>query len=168
MYRGEKLVEVKTAKCSPEDRFDFKVGAKIAFDRLVGEKKEEPKYKIGDKVIVDSTNVDHIDNQYRGAVGEIVKIDTTYQYPYCVRIHKDDTVHELWSKVSGYAPTYYNGKVVCVDTTDTTCGYILGKIYEIKDGFLYKDGCGVYPTTPVSTFAEFKSRSSAKWLEVVE
>ena len=37
---GEKAV----AKCHPDDEFDFNIGAKVAFDRLVGgEVKEEPK-----------------------------------------------------------------------------------------------------------------------------
>lgn len=30
-----------TAKCSPDDTFDFAVGARLAFDRLMGEKKDE-------------------------------------------------------------------------------------------------------------------------------
>ena len=57
MYRDKQLVEVQTTKCHPEDRFDFKVGARIAFDRLVGEKKEEPakpKYYNGKVVCTDS------------------------------------------------------------------------------------------------------------------
>lgn len=52
MYRGKQLVEVQTTKCHPDDRFDFKVGAKIALDRLVGCKKEEPKYYNGKMVCV--------------------------------------------------------------------------------------------------------------------
>lgn len=34
--------EKAVAKCSPEDTFDFKVGAKIAFDRLIDKEKKEP------------------------------------------------------------------------------------------------------------------------------
>lgn len=49
---GKKAV----AKCSPEDTFDFKVGAKLAFERLIYTPKivKQYKYKVGDKVkIVD-------------------------------------------------------------------------------------------------------------------
>lgn len=49
---GKKAV----AKCSPEDTFDFKVGAKLAFERLMYTPKivKQDKYKVGDKVkIVD-------------------------------------------------------------------------------------------------------------------
>ena len=43
------------AKCNPEDEFDFNVGAKIAFERLVGgdkkeDKKEDSAIKVGDLV----------------------------------------------------------------------------------------------------------------------
>lgn len=44
LYEGNKVVKSATAKCSPEDAFDFNIGAKLAFERLIGstaEKKEE-------------------------------------------------------------------------------------------------------------------------------
>lgn len=76
MYRDKQLVEVQTTKCHPDDRFDFKVGARVAFDRLMGEKKEEPvkrKIRVGDvvKIVNDgyqyTTYIDwvnaHIENE---------------------------------------------------------------------------------------------------------
>ena len=39
LFDGKECVKTATAKCSPDDEFDFEVGARIAFDRLV--KKEE-------------------------------------------------------------------------------------------------------------------------------
>ncbi|MCQ2270960.1 MAG: hypothetical protein MJZ52_07025 [Bacteroidales bacterium] len=46
--------EKAVAKCNPSDEFDFKVGAKIAFDRLIGseELKFADKIKVGDMVEV--------------------------------------------------------------------------------------------------------------------
>ena len=35
MYKGKKLLKAAESRCSPEDTFDFAVGAKIAFDRLM-------------------------------------------------------------------------------------------------------------------------------------
>lgn len=35
--------EKTTARCHPDDKFDFEIGAKVAFDRLVGSKEPEPK-----------------------------------------------------------------------------------------------------------------------------
>lgn len=60
MYRDKTLVKVETTKCHPDDRFDFMVGARVAFDRLVGEKKEEPKYYNGKVVCVDNRGFDGI------------------------------------------------------------------------------------------------------------
>jgi hypothetical protein len=54
MYRDKTVIGVQTTKCHPDDRFDFMVGARIAFDRLVGCKKEEPKYYNGKVVCVDN------------------------------------------------------------------------------------------------------------------
>lgn len=39
LYDGKKVVKSATAKCSSSDKFDFNTGAKIAFERLVGEEK---------------------------------------------------------------------------------------------------------------------------------
>ena len=35
MYEGKKVLKTAKTQCSPEDTFDFAVGAKIAFDRLM-------------------------------------------------------------------------------------------------------------------------------------
>lgn len=45
------------AKCHPDDEFDFSIGARLAFDRLMGVEepiKEEPKYYNGKVVCVES------------------------------------------------------------------------------------------------------------------
>lgn len=48
--------KVGVAKCSPDDTFDFAVGAKLAFSRLMGEPEDKPepkrKFKIGEFVKV--------------------------------------------------------------------------------------------------------------------
>lgn len=35
-YNGKTVTKTATAKCSPDDKFDFETGAKIAFERLTG------------------------------------------------------------------------------------------------------------------------------------
>ena len=35
LYDGNKVIKTATAKCSPEDTFNFEAGARIAFDRLI-------------------------------------------------------------------------------------------------------------------------------------
>ena len=53
LYDGNKVIKTATAKCSPDDKFSFETGAKIAFERLFNsEEKEEPKYFNGKAVCV--------------------------------------------------------------------------------------------------------------------
>lgn len=66
---GDKVVakygkKVGVAKCSPDDTFDFAVGAKLAFKRLMGEPEDKPepkrKFKLGEFVkVIDKTNPLH-------------------------------------------------------------------------------------------------------------
>ena len=53
LYEGNKVIKSATAKCNPEDTFDFKVGADLAFRRLMSE--EPPKYFKGKAVCIKST-----------------------------------------------------------------------------------------------------------------
>lgn len=43
LYDGSKVIKSAEAKCSPKDTFDFAVGAKLAYDRLMEEKAESVK-----------------------------------------------------------------------------------------------------------------------------
>ena len=53
LYDGNKIIKTATAKCSPDDNFDFETGATIAFDRLFDKhEKEESKYFNGKAVCV--------------------------------------------------------------------------------------------------------------------
>lgn len=53
LYDRNKVIKTATAKCSPDDKFSFETGAKIAFERLFdSEEKEEPKYFNGKVVCV--------------------------------------------------------------------------------------------------------------------
>ena len=53
LYDGNKVIKTATAKCSPDDTFNFETGATIAFDRLFEKhEKEEPKHFNGRVVCV--------------------------------------------------------------------------------------------------------------------
>ena len=55
LYEGKKVVKHAQAKCSPDDEFDFTKGAKIAFERLIGDKPEgKTKYYSGKVICVES------------------------------------------------------------------------------------------------------------------
>lgn len=49
-YEGKEVIKSATAKCHPDDEFDFDTGAKIAFDRLTEQTKEDGKFKVGDNI----------------------------------------------------------------------------------------------------------------------
>lgn len=58
LYHGKTVNKTATAKCSPDDKFDFVEGAKIAFNRLTDReihKSETGKIKVGDLVKVVDT-----------------------------------------------------------------------------------------------------------------
>ena len=64
-----------TARCAPQDHFDFYVGAKLAFDRLVGppvEEKPKRKFKAGDVVVGNSEGRYNI--THKGWFGEVLKV----------------------------------------------------------------------------------------------
>lgn len=50
-YDGKKVIKAAKAECSPEDEFDFKIGAKIAFDRLVDNEIKSPRKYYDGKVM---------------------------------------------------------------------------------------------------------------------
>ena len=50
-YDGKKVIKAAKAECSPEDEFDFKIGAKIAVDRLVDNEIKNPRKYYNGKVV---------------------------------------------------------------------------------------------------------------------
>lgn len=54
LYEGGKVIKSATAKCHPDDAFDFMVGATVAFNRIITPAEEEPKYFTGKAVCVKS------------------------------------------------------------------------------------------------------------------
>ncbi len=56
LYEGNKVIKTAVAKCHPDDAFDFMVGAKYAFERLITPIEEEPKYFKGKAVCVKSNS----------------------------------------------------------------------------------------------------------------
>ena len=59
LYENNKVIKTAEAKCSPEDTFDFTVGAKLAYNRLMGKpcatgEPPKPKYYNGKVVCIKS------------------------------------------------------------------------------------------------------------------
>ena len=137
LYEDGKVRKSAKAECSPDDKFDFAVGAKIAFERLI--KTAPAKIIIGKKyrVIGCSPSPRHCFK-----FGEIITpltVNSGYFYGTAksgIRqwINNEDV--ELVEEPA--EPKYYSGKVVCVDKY-SDCAYTIGKIYEFKDGRVKTD-----------------------------
>ena len=119
------------AKCSPEDEFDFNIGAKLAFERLMNPTKivKQSSYNVGDKVKIVDKWVDgccqNIEGNMDKWLGKIVTIAKVNKIDY--HILEDD---ERW---------YWNdacieGKVVS-DTKDED-KFKPGDIVEMTVGIL--------------------------------
>ena len=70
MYEDKKVLKTAKTQCSPEDTFDFAIGAKLALERVT---EKEQKFKIGQfvRVINNDTN-----NFPIGQIVEIIDFDT--------------------------------------------------------------------------------------------
>jgi hypothetical protein len=95
LYNDKKCVKTATAKCTPDDEFDFEVGARIAFDRLV--KKEEREIKKKDEF------VPHLkcDRDHYGNIGEPTNYKDAIGRPLCV----GDVVEHFNSENVSYGDT---------------------------------------------------------------
>lgn len=107
-YAGKFIIETATSKCSPDDKFDFETGAKIAFERLTGTPKvTEEKPLLNTKIcIVDGDEAfktghiyDIINGKIKNSSGELL--------PY------KNAFHSIAEVESYFSPTkerkYLNG-----------------------------------------------------------
>jgi len=174
MYCDDGSKKTATAKCAPEDTFDFKFGANLAMERLIGkaETKVEPvvewrvvnrKPRVGDYIRLRTSGGFHFSEP-----GDILKVDSLGSNAL-VRVygrnHPRDTgdpnhdwpyiaeEYEVVEKVTATEPKkpeppkYYNGKVVCIKNRCDDREFTVGKIYEIVDG-QFTDNLGrTRPTT---------------------
>ena len=181
LYENGRPKKSATAKCSPDDEFNFLTGAKLAMERL--DKKINPimvgGFKVGDRVNRKGMNgtIICIDNDDVTMIGVMFDEENRSLYGHrCTSIKLKDGKsgtkagrYYKWCDPDelkhGEVP-YYNGKVVCVDN----CGYNFmtkGKIYQFVDGHLTYDN-GDENETLIRNFDHWVERSAAKWVELVE
>lgn len=89
LYDGKTVISRAEARCHPQDAFDFSIGAKLAFGRLMGADcykkhfpepvaEDKPKFKVGDKVkVIGNSGIIHY--FAIGTIGEINEIDEQRQ-----------------------------------------------------------------------------------------
>lgn len=165
-----------TARCAPEDKFDFRVGAEIAMGRLV-DKLVYAKYNIilvkfreGERTYAYKTSMDtakvgmkivvpvgHYGKEVNATVAEIIP-GAEYNGEYTISAMKEIDIVEA---------KYYNGKVVCVD--NGCSGLTVGKIYIFVDGCAKNNYGGQITNSPVKDFNDLASRFPVtKFIEIVE
>lgn len=190
----------KTAKatCHPDDPFDFNIGAKLAFERLMGTTpnptkteikeviEEERKAKIGEYIkITDATlsfgyyangDIIRVTNYYDafGGLKKVEGVNLRTNLKTCA-INDDEYVVLTGYKPKDEAPKkeepkLYNGKVVCVDNTANRTTLTVGKIYEFVDGRFKdnKDQLRPYFSAVHSLDEFYETGCLAKFIEVVE
>lgn len=184
LYEDGKVVKSATAKCAPE--FDFNIGARLAFDRLIGEEKTSEKWRVvhrpvrvGDSIRLKETIFTF------NRVGDILKVanvsnslasvkacdhpqntdaysDYLWHYPsWCYEVIESCTAEKK--------EQYYNGKVVCVKAGEIYA-YTAGKIYEFKDGNVKNDNGFPALCERIKTLDEWHKKHSywAEFIPLVE
>lgn len=156
MYRGDEKV-VATARCAPEDKFDFVVGAKLAMERLAEKTKEVVinGFKVGDRVNHCGRNGTVICINNLNCLGvEFDKPVKGVWYHHCngneLIAGKESTkraclwVHAYDEGVKhGEVKELYNGKVVCIKAG--TDHWTVGKVYNVTDGIVFSNHGWKYP-----------------------
>jgi len=135
---NKKTKEKAVAKCNPDDTFDFKIGAGLAFDRLMH------KFKVGDWVI-GNDKASRYCVTGKGWAGKVVFVSDNGTI---MRITNKASDAHGWSVRSDcfdyHIPTdeelkkikKWTAKVVCVEPTPD---FTVGKVYEINNGVLKDD-----------------------------
>ena len=167
-----------TARCAPEDTFDFLIGAEIAMGRLVDKlvyakhniilvkfREGERTYayktridtaKVGMKIVVP---VGHHCKEVNATVAEIIP-GAEYNGEYTISAMKEIDIVEA---------KYYNGKVVCIDDGGFTYDFTIGKIYQFVDGNCKNDSYGNILRNPARNFEDLSSRfRNVKFIPLVE
>lgn len=159
LYRADGSKEQATAKCAPEDDFNFRVGAEIAMGRLVDKlafanhnvirvvfREGERPYsyttrmqtaKVGMKIVVP---VGEHGKKVNATVVEIIP-GAKYDGAYAMSAMKEIDIVEVPEP-----PKYWTGRVVCIES-NYGMGFTVGKIYKVANGKLIGDQQDIRPYT---------------------
>lgn len=133
------------ARCNPADEYDFHIGAKLAFDRLMSGNKES--------IPVEDMRK-RLKSYYKGRSCDDCKLksptcrcgngahfmtkDNAGNYTM-----SDREIEDAFNIIFGTAPKLYNGKIVFTKGDNI---FETGHIYEVKDGRINTDQSGRVPT----------------------
>ena len=155
LYEGGKVVASAKATCSREDEFNFNIGARLAFDRLIGEEKTAEEWRVVHRPARVGEYIRLKESYFSfNNVGDILKVAGADEN--CVSVKacdhpRDTNSHSdyLWHYAHGLYEViepctavkkeeYYNGKAVCISNRHLGGDLTVGKIYD----FSKNGGCG--------------------------
>lgn len=180
LYEGNKVIKSATAKCSPDDTFDFEKGAKLAIERLFTTTEQKViKIEVGKSYWLKP--YDEVKDHFGISRSTWKKIQTN---PVKIKEMRDyggyrATTVDMgdWAFLPEHfaseAPQYYNGKVVCVSVSGGFFAYTVGKIYEFIDGRVKIDNGSIIPSNrndAVTSLEDWNGRyyTRAKFIPLVE
>lgn len=181
-----------SAKCCKDDEFDFRIGAKLALDRLFLESKVEEnkpyQFKVGDRVkfkswkqMMSEGKLSDWGSIYFSDSQEIFSGYMTHLCGTYATIHnkignrlilkdfttKGDVYWDYCTDMFELAKDEpYNAKIVCVKTNESTL-FTKGKIYNVQDGVLYPNG-KYYRYGEFKNIDDINDHLIPEFIEVVE
>lgn len=170
---NKKTKEKAVAKCNPSDEFDFKIGAGLAFDRLMN------KFKVGDWVIGNDKAAERYCVTGKGYAGKVVHVsedgseihvtnNSADTSGYCVKSECFDFHIPTDKELKKFKPKKkWTAKVVCVERAPY---FTVGKVYEINNGVLKDDEGDVRLYGDIESL-EYLNKNIAyggKFIELVE
>ena len=180
LYEGNKVIKSATAKCSPDDTFDFEKGAKLAVERLFTTTEQKAiKIEVGKSYWLKP--YDEVENHWgigKHCWNSIEKAPVKITKKKSRDAYNGETCflgewHFLPEHFASEAPQYYNGKVVCVSVSGGYFAYTVGKIYEFIDGRVKIDNGSIIPSNrndAVTSLEDWNGRdyTRAKFIPLVE
>lgn len=136
---GKTEIKRATARCSPEDSFDFDTGAKIAMERLLHTELSPAgskfKFTLGDVIIGNEKASSKYIITKEGWIGMVV--ETFKNGDVGARASDSSAVFRLEPEYFEHydfktKQRFYSGKVVCTGSADPS--FTVGKVYEFADG----------------------------------
>lgn len=138
---GDKAI----ARCNPADEYDFRIGAKLAFERLMNGNKENITVEDMRKRLKSYCKSRSCDDcklkspTYRcGRGAHFMTKDKAGNYKM-----SDEEIKDAFNIIFGTAPKLYNGKIIF---TKGDSIFKTGHIYEVKDGRINTVKSGRVPT----------------------
>lgn len=156
------MAKKATARCHPDDKFDFEVGARLAFDRLMKSNKSKREFKIGDRVVgnKDANRYGITKQGYRGRVTGIMNESKH------IEVDGFPVLADCFDLDTSFKPKYFNGKVVCTNAKSSLV--TKGKIYEIKNGVIKFDDNFLHLFKPVQSVSELNTLALSSFIEIIE